>query len=139
MCCSRSGAGPIAAVVRAMAGSVVKWKAVAFFCEDVMSQKEAAELERRADRRPSAATRRRRERNGVPGGVRGSPVPNSIKRMMVAPWPGREGNSLLSYGLELGNPVKSQDMREGHTKALNGDARGSYSPPAPRQKFAEGW
>ncbi|XP_063619672.1 uncharacterized protein LOC134792333 [Cydia splendana] len=51
-------------VVAAMLGSERKWKAVASFCEIVISQKEAAEREResRADAHPNRRTRRGRRR-----------------------------------------------------------------------------
>ncbi|XP_048002107.1 uncharacterized protein LOC125238727 [Leguminivora glycinivorella] len=53
------------AVVKAMVANERSWKAVLFFCEDVMSQKEAAEREREADpashpiRRKHTGARRR--------------------------------------------------------------------------------
>ncbi|XP_047992758.1 uncharacterized protein LOC125231355 [Leguminivora glycinivorella] len=50
------------AVVKAMVANERSWKAVLFFCEDVMSQKEAAEREREAD---PASHPIRRKRTGA--------------------------------------------------------------------------
>jgi len=51
-------------VVHAMVGREEVWRAVASFCEDVMSQKEVAEREREEDRRAPPS---RRRRGGVAG------------------------------------------------------------------------
>ncbi|XP_063894325.1 uncharacterized protein LOC135117866 [Helicoverpa armigera] len=83
-------------VIGAMLGSEEAWDAVASFCEDVMSQKEAAERLREND--PLAAPLRRRRRGGRRRTQRPSPsAPGGDQRATGArvPPPVLQGSPLV--------------------------------------------